>query len=314
MDMTRAFGSILPQTNPILDQDDETQLMDLTAIFPTPRTPPSKQPTTPTSSPFINSPSPHPHPRPFQLQFDAEITRSPLSTNITGTPKRTPTKGLLALDLLTGKSPSASSSTTRRNSESNILLGSPKVISRLNSRKSIGGIEEFKQDAPTRRVSIGKETWENEKFGGNITIQLSNEGIKDMISLLTPKKVREPIKMETPSRGAYTPLSKMGEEIMLTPGMMKREFGPKVASLVKVWEDHSAEDVDDSLPGISLADFLSMTNISFLEGLGIMARRRTMPPPNLACLSSPTLSDYAKAGAVSIPMLELYQFVFAPVL
>jgi Spc7 kinetochore protein len=98
---------------------------------------------------------------------------------------------------------------------------------------------------------------------------------------------------------------------MLTPGMMKREFGTKVSSLVKVWEDRGEDDEDDV--GITLPEFLSMTNISFLDGLGTTARRRTVAPrQGLIGLKQPDIGDYAKAGAVSIPMLELYQFVISP--
>jgi hypothetical protein len=102
------------------------------------------------------------------------------------------------------------------------------------------------------------------------------------------------------------------DDIMLTPGMMKREFGPKVASLVKVWEQPCAENgEEEDFEPITLAEFLSMTNISFLDGLGpSTTRRRTyVPPQGLNALQKPMLRDYAKAGAVSIPMLELYQFV-----
>lgn len=136
---------------------------------------------------------------------------------------------------------------------------------------------------------------------------MEETGIRDMISRLTPKKpVATPVKI-TPKR---QPIEK--DEIMLTPGMMKREFGPKVANLVKVWEDSSQNvEEEDNFPAITLAEFLSMTNISFLDGLGPSNRRRTyIPPEGLSTLHKPSLRDYAKAGAVSVPMLELYQFVF----
>ena len=111
-------------------------------------------------------------------------------------------------------------------------------------------------------------------------------------------------------------MEKVGQDLMLTPHTMKREFGPKVASLVKVWEDTSAageDDDEEEFPSITLAEFLAMTNISFLDGLGPTARRRTvLPPLGLGELQKPTMADYAKAGAVSIPMLELYQFVKPP--
>lgn len=139
-----------------------------------------------------------------------------------------------------------------------------------------------------------------------------------MISLMTPKKTHHtpqsvqgvnPVKFETPKN-----MTRVAEELMLTPGMMKREFGTKVQSLVKVWEDRGDDgDEDDGFVGITLPEFLAMTNISFLDGLGTTARRRTVAPPQgLLGLKQPDIGDYAKAGAVSIPMLELYQFVPTP--
>jgi hypothetical protein len=111
---------------------------------------------------------------------------------------------------------------------------------------------------------------------------------------------------------------------MLTPGMLRREFGPKVANLVKVYEDHRApmsmdlhdeEEEEEDFEPITLAEFLAMTNISFLDGLGPSMRRRTfVPPEGLGEFSRKAgFGDYAKAGAVSIPMLELYQFVPIPI-
>ena len=111
---------------------------------------------------------------------------------------------------------------------------------------------------------------------------------------------------------------------MLTPGMLKREFGPKVSNLVKVYEDHALsmsgdvhhdEEEEDEFEPITLAEFLNMTNISFLDGLGPSMRRRTfVPPEGLSEFSRKAgFGDYAKAGAVSIPMLELYQFVLIPI-
>ena len=99
------------------------------------QTPQQQTSRTPESSPFYNSPLPPP-----VLRNDAEITRSPLSTGISGTPKRTPSKGLLALDLLTG---TPLQPTSRRKSDSGIILGSPKAANRLRTRKSIAGVEEF---------------------------------------------------------------------------------------------------------------------------------------------------------------------------
>src|SRR5947199_5167326 len=98
--------------------------MDITTALGTIQQTPQHKPTTPESSPFYNSPLPNP-----QIQDDAEITRSPLSTGLSGTPKRTPSKGLLALDILTGNPPSRSSTSTlhRRKSDSGIILGSPKA-------------------------------------------------------------------------------------------------------------------------------------------------------------------------------------------
>jgi len=143
-----------------------------------------------------------------------------------------------------------------------------------------------------------------------------------MIAKMTPRKLASTAMGKsipsTPVRGMTPSRSKM-DDIMLTPGMMKREFGPKVASLVKVWEQPASkmegeEEEEEDFEPITLAEFLSMTNISFLDGLGpSTSRRRTYAPPEgLNALQKPTLRDYAKAGAVSIPMLELYQFVTPP--
>ena len=267
------------------------------------QTPQQQNLRTPESSPFYNSPIPHP-PRP---QNDAEITRSPLSTGISGTPKRTPSKGLLAIDLLTG---TPLQPTSRRKSDSGLILGSPKAANRLRTRKSIAGVEEFNATHSSRRVSLGKEVWKQKEFGGDIQRTLEEVGIRDMIARMTPKKPTLQVQA-TPVK-----LKRVEDEIMLTPGMMKREFGPKVASLVKVWEDQqNIEDGDeeDDFSPITLAEFLSMTNISFLDGLGPTTRRRTFAPPEgLSSLQKPELQNYAKAGAVSIPMLELYQFVPPP--
>jgi hypothetical protein len=331
MDMTRAVGSILDSKNtdgivsPVtgLTLDDDTQAMDMTVAFGTIRTP-QRHTATPESSPFYNSPL---HKAANTVANDADITRSPLSTGITGTPKRTPSRGLLALDLLTGKpmtplqvfgkpmTPQQAFGITtplnRRKSDSGFLLGSPRAADRMRSRKSIAGVEEFKATAENRRVSVGREAWTAKEFGGDIHRESEEAGIRDMIAKMTPKKpTRSPIKMETPRK-----MMSMGDDLMLTPGMMKREFGPKVANLVKVWEDKENNDMDEEedFPPITLAEFLSMTNISFLDGLGTSTRRRTFAPPEgLASLQKPQFADYAKAGAVSIPMLELYQFVPFP--
>jgi hypothetical protein len=332
MDMTRAGGSILnskPQTN---EEEDDTQAMDMTMAIGTIRTPQRRNTTTtPESSPFYNSPlrttnashsSPH--------NTDAEIIRSPLSTGITGTPKRTPSRGLLALDLLTGKPQTPTIS--RRKSDivgggGDLILGSPSASNRLKNRKSLGGIEEFNASAETRRVSIGRASWTSKEFGQ--VSKVEDLGIRNLIAQMTPKKSASsttisrplsPVKLETP-RGRRG--MSMADDLMLTPGMMKREFGSKVANLVKVWEDHTAPlDGDDDhnngddgveeedFEPITLAEFLGMTNISFLDGLGPTTRRRTfVPPEGLSSLQKAQFKDYAKAGAVSIPMLELYQFV-----
>lgn len=292
MDMTRAIGAI---HNSKVVIDDELP-MDMTIAFSAIHTP-APIPTTPESSPFYNSPISKSY-----IKDDAEITRSPLSTGIIGTPKRTPTRGLVALDLLTKNqfTPSA-----RRKSDSGITLGSPRAATRLQTRKSIAGVEEF--NTHDRRVSLGRESWRAKEFGGDFGQKLEEEGIRDMIAKMTPKKQKaSPVKFETPRK-----MMTMGDDLMLTPGMMKREFGSKVANLVKVWEDKKdIMDEEDDFPMITLAEFLTMTNISFLDGLGTTARRRTFAPPEgLSSLQKPTLGDYAKAGAVSIPMLELYQFV-----
>jgi kinetochore protein Spc7/SPC105 len=189
-------------------------------------------------------------------------------------------------------------------------LGSPRAANRLRTRKSIAGVEEFQKNAGTRRISLGKESWLSKEFGGNLQRTLEEEGIRDMIAKMTPRKqqqsqLQSPMKLLTPKKRIEE------DDIMLTPGMMKREFGPKVASLVKVWEDAGGEEEEEEeFERITLAEFLSMTKISFLDGLGPSTRRRTFAPPEgLSLLQKPELRDYAKAGAVSIPMLELYQFV-----
>jgi len=195
-----------------------------------------------------------------------------------------------------------------------VILGSPRAAKRLSSRASLAGVHEFAAETGSRRVSIGREAWHAREFGGEIRSSVVQEtGIRDMIARMTPRKVSRvmsPGKSETPRRN----MMGVVDELMLTPGMMKREFGPKVANLVKIWEDNgnpSADDGEDDFPPITLAEFLSMTNISFLDGLGPSStRRRTVvPPEGLATLKKPEFADYAKAGAVSIPMLELYQFV-----
>jgi len=306
MDMTRAVGTILPSSK----AEDDTQPMDMTTVFPALQTPRHNASITPESSPFVTSPRTKSQPQPQTPPLiDAEIVRSPLSSGITGTPKRTPSKGLLALDLLTGKpltSMTAPLPQIRRKSDSGVILGSPKAARRLSSRKSLGGIEEFKATASTRRLSLGRSNWHNKEFG----IAKPQEDIKDMIALLTPKKPKpiSPSKLATPNR---TPRRAV-DELMLTPRTVKREFGPKVANLVKVWEDHQEEEDGEGsdFPIIRLEEFLAMTNISFLDGLGPTSRRRTtIRPENMGVLQKPQLGDFARAGAVSIPMLELYQFV-----
>lgn len=303
MDMTCAIGSILPskfgiQIYDLTELDNDTQAMDFTMSFGSIHTP---QPTvsTPESSPFLNSPMK----KAAVPAVDAEITRSPLSTGITGSPKRTPSRGLVALDLLTGKSLAPDA---RRKSDSGIILGSPRAAGRLRGRKSIAAIEEF--NPGSRRVSIGRDAWRQKQFGGEMVRAAGQEGIRDMIARLTPKK---PTSTSRPGTPVSRP--KVADEIMLTPGMIKREFGPKVASLVKVWEDNANPKVneeEEDFPPITLAEFLALTNISFLDGLGPTTRRRTyVAPEGLTALQSPEFRDYAKAGAVSIPMLELYQFV-----
>jgi hypothetical protein len=285
----------------ILTNVDDTQPMDMTVAFGTIRTP-QRMPPSLESSPFYNSPVA----RPLQPSVDAEIIRSPLSSGITGTPKRTPSRGLVALDLLTGKPLTPLQAPSRRKSDSGIILGSPRAANRLRTRKSIAGVEEFAASAGVRRVSIGRDAWRSKEFGGDIQRTMEETGIRDMISRLSPKKP-----VATPVKVAPKSLATENDEIMLTPGMMKKEFRPKVANLVKVWEDsaQNAEE-EEEFPAITLAEFLSMTNISFLDGLGPSNRRRTyIPPEGLSTLQKPSLQDYAKAGAVSIPMLELYQFV-----
>src|SRR5579862_2990875 len=264
MDLTRAVGSILP-TKEV--DEDSTQPMDLTLPLSTLRTP-ATHAATPDSSPFYNSPIR------TQPANDAEITRSPLSAGITGTPKRTPQKGLVAIDLLTGTPRST------MKMDSNLLLGSPSAARRLSHRNSLAGVAEFEATKDTRRVSIGREAWNLKEFGGEIrSTTIQEEGIRDMLARLTPKKpsrANSPIKLETPKRNL------MGDDLMLTPGMMKREFGPKVANLVKIWEDSANPSVEDEdeFPPITLAEFLAMTNISFLDGLGPSStRRRTVVPP-----------------------------------
>jgi len=304
MDMTRALGNILP-ANQDAPVEDCTQEMEMTAPLISLSTPRPHSPT-PQSSPFYDSPIHHIH----QPSQDAEITRSPLSTGLTGTPKRTPSKGIVAIDMLTGKSPYRLAPPHRRKSDSGVFLGSPKAAKRMSGRKSIAGIEEFTATRGKRRVSLGKASWGAKEFGGDIVRSVQETGLRDMISKLTPRKPSAP--SVVPSTPLRTPGKKELDEIMLTPGMLKREFGPKVANLVKVWEDRKPEDEDaeEDFEPITLAEFLAMTNISFLDGLGPSLRRRTVAPPEgLLSLSQPGIGDYAKAGAVSIPMLELYQFV-----
>ena len=321
MDMTRAIGSILPPKNSIpiymlylTPDDDDTQLMDMTIPFSNLNQTPQRHSTpTPESSPFYNSPLQYPVPA-----EDAEITRSPLSTGISGTPKRTPSRGLIALDLLTGKplTPLSRPAQLRRKSDSGLplLLGSPRAANRLRSRKSIAGLEEFTASAATRRVSIGRESWSAKEFGGDISRVNTEIKVRDMIAKMTPRKQPH----QTPSTPVRTPSRTPVDEIMLTPGIIKHEFGPKAASPVKLWEQPPAgeeeEEEEEDFAPITLAEFLSMTNISFLDGLGpSTSRRRTYAPPEgLHALQKPMLRDYAKAGAVSIPMLELYQFVQPP--
>lgn len=297
MDMTRAFGTILPSQNQQPSQDGIQEMamtQPLLALL-TPR----QQPSTPESSPFYNSPIRAP-------TRDAEIIRSPLSTGLSGTPQRTPSRGLLAIDLLTGKSPHRLAP-PRRKSDSGIFLGSPRAAKRMSGRKSIAGVEEFTATRAERRVSLGRASWTAKEFGSGFVRSAQESGLRDMISKLTPRKPTSTgiFGASTPVR---TPAKRELEELMLTPGMMKREFGPKVANLVRVWEDGTAEE-DDFEP-ITLAEFLAMTNISFLDGLGPSLRRRTVvPPEGMLSLREAGMGDYVKAGAVSIPMLELYQFV-----
>jgi hypothetical protein len=298
MDMTRAFGTILPSQNKQQPEDD-TQEMDLTQPLISLLTP-RQQPSTPQSSPFYNSPIRAP-------TTDAQIIRSPLSTGLSGTPQRTPSRGLLAIDLLTGKSPHRLAP-PRRKSDSGIFLGSPKAAKRMSGRKSIAGVEEFTATKGERRVSLGRASWTAKEFGSGFVRSAQETGLRDMISKLTPRKPTSTgiFAGSTPVR---TPAKRELDELMLTPGMLKREFGPKVANLVRVWEDCLPEEEEDFEP-ITLAEFLAMTNISFLDGLGPSLRRRTVvPPEGMLALREAGIGDYVKAGAVSIPMLELYQFV-----
>src|SRR5579859_5510815 len=307
MDMTRAVGSILNSNNPQYDEEE----MDMTMAIGSIRTPQRHQTITPESSPFYSSPL-HTN-QPPRHSVEPEIIRSPLSTGITGTPKRTPSRGLLALDLLTGKALTPISRRKSDNSGSTIL-GSPSAANRLKNRKSLGGLEEFNASAENRRVSIGRASWTSKEFGQ--VEKVDELGIRNLIAQMTPKKpsssrTASPVKSETPRRN----ISTLGDDLMLTPGMMKGEFGHKVAGLVKVWEDHTApidgDEEEEEFEPITLAEFLIMTNISFLDGLGPSTRRRTFVPPEglVELQRKAEFRDYAKAGAVSIPMLELYQFV-----
>ena len=91
-----------------------------------------------------------------------------------------------------------------------------------------------------RRVSLGREVWRQKEFGGDIQRTLEEGGIRDMIARMTPKKPTN-----TPIKATPVKMRRVEDEIMLTPGMMKREFGPKVASLVKVWEDQQNMEEED---------------------------------------------------------------------
>lgn len=64
---------------------------------------------------------------------------------------------------------------------------------------------------------------------------------------------------------------------------------------------------EEPVDPITLTEFLAMTNITFMDNLTTTKRRETFVlPPNL--LNSATLFDYVKAAAITVPMLELYQF------
>jgi hypothetical protein len=177
--MTRAVGSIL---NPKQDNSDSTQAMDMTLAIGSIRTPQRTITPTPESSPFYNSPLRGTDPRSPTQQ--AEIIRSPLSTGISGTPKRTPSRGLLALDLLTGKPLTPLS--RRKTDPRTPTLGSPSAAQRLKNRTSLGGIEEFNTSKETRRVSLGRASWSMKEFG---QIEKPEEvGIRNLIAQMTPKK------------------------------------------------------------------------------------------------------------------------------
>ena len=177
--MTRVIGSIL---NSKPGNSDSTQAMDMTLAIGSIRTPQRSITPTPDSSPFYNSPLRPNKPRTPTQQ--AEIIRSPLSSGLSGTPKRTPSRGLIALDLLTGNPLTPLS---RRKSDGVApTLGSPSAAQRLKNRTSLGGIEEFNASKETRRVSLGRASWTSKEFG---EIPKPEElGIRNLIAQMTPKK------------------------------------------------------------------------------------------------------------------------------
>jgi Spc7 kinetochore protein len=200
-------------------------------------------------------------------------------------------RGLVAINLLT-------TPLSRRKSDS-VILGSPSAARRFGGRKSLVEGDVGKEIAG-RRVSVGREAWMGKEFGTGMEGRRAG-GVRDMIALLTPKKVRgmSPLKMtprkeEMKSEGAE---SVSGEAI-------PRDVQPE--SPVKIWRD------EEDFEPITLGEFLSMTNISFLDGLGPSTARRRTVLPRPSILPRATLSDYAVAGAVTLPILSLYQFVPPP--
>ena len=284
MDFTHAISEIRAPS-----YENTTQEMHSTHVPPRTTSNKENEPPPPRTTPKQNdphtkpiSPQPTPQSSPFLTspvrtsRVDADITRSPLSTG----PQRTPQRGLLAITLLTTPS--------RRKSDS-VILGSPRAADRFRSRKSLGvgaGVE-------GRRVSIGREAWGLKEFGGDNVIGkgIEERNVRDMIARLTPK----------PSPRKLSPM-KISPVKIAIDGIVKSEE-------VQIWKD---EEEEDGFEPITLAEFLAMTNISFLDGLGPSStRRRTVLLPSITSPSPPTLSDYAKAGAVLLPILSLYQFVLS---